>query len=331
MYVILIKLCLLAAYADAAVAAPAVDDNPAPTSRSQALPGNVEAPANAPALDNNPVFIELVEKGVTMSDGKAYKLPAPAMADGLDAAGQKAVIEKIAGKRYTLEDLMRKSSSAPVVVRVRTLKAAQDEAATVRAIDLWFVAHGKWETLNSKIFLDSLVKGRDSEGENRMVSKSGVLSEEEMQKRNLKPEALEGREAKFVYTTFSLFDQVEISATRYAVITRGKDYLLAAARIDGRFAGDAEYPNQWRPILRDAAANVYFGDAQPYTGAGAYAKITRLAEPAEAIFVEAHIVFEEPYGWFEGGNLLRSKVPVMAQQRVRMFRGKFAIASAKQE
>jgi len=56
-----------------------------------------------------------------------------------------------------------------------------------------------------------------------------------------------------VYATFSLFDQVEVSTTRYVVVTRGKSDLLAAALIDGRFAKDAEYPNQWRPILRDAA------------------------------------------------------------------------------
>ncbi|HEY4759780.1 MAG TPA: hypothetical protein VIH42_04295, partial [Thermoguttaceae bacterium] len=168
------------------------------------------------ASKDNPVFIELMEKGVTMSDGTAYKLPKPVMVDGLNAAGQMAAIEKIAAGRNTVEDLIRKSSSAPVVVKVRTLKAAEGESAMVRAIDLWFIAHGKWETLNSKEFLESVVKSKDTEGENRMVSKSGFLSEEEMQKRNLKLEAPEAQEAKFVYTTFSLFDQVEVSATRYA-------------------------------------------------------------------------------------------------------------------
>jgi hypothetical protein len=287
--------------------------------------------AETQATEGNPVLTELLEKGVTMSDGKDYKLPLPAITDGLDAAGQKAVIEKIAGGRYAIEDLMRKSSSAPVMIKVRTLKASEGESATIRAIDVWFVTHGKWETLNSKKFLDSLAKGKDTEGENRLVSKSGFLTDEEMQMRKFKPEAPEGQEAKFVYSTFSLFEQVEVSATRYAVVTRGKDYLLAAARIDGRFDGDADYPNQWRPILRDASANISLGPPQPYSGAGAYVKITRFAEPADAIFVEGHIIFEEPYGWFEGGNELRSKAPVMIQQRAKIFRSKLAIASAKEE
>jgi hypothetical protein len=290
---------------------------------------SAEAVAGTPAT--NPVLAELLDKGVTMSDGKEYKLAMPAMGDGLDAAGQKAVLDKIAGGRYTFEDLIRKSTSAPVMIKFRTLKAAEGESTTIRAIDLWFVAYGKWDTLQSKKFLDSLGKGKDTEGDNRMVSKSGFLTDEEMQKRKLKAETSEDQEAKFVYTTFSLFEQVEVSATRYAVVTRDKDYLLAAARIDGRFDKDADYPNQWRPILRDASANISLGPPQPYSGAGAYVKITRLAEPANAIFVEGHIVFEEPYGWFEGGNELRSKAPTMIQQRAKIFRSKFGIASAKEE
>jgi hypothetical protein len=280
-----------------------------------------------PAVETNPTVSELMAKGVMMSDGKAYKLPGPAMSDVRDAAGQKEAIEKISGGKYTYEALSQKATSAPVLIRIRTVKAAEGESSTVRALDVWFIAHGKWETLNSKEFQDSLAKSKDTEGENRTVSKSGIVTDEEVQKRGLKLEAADGQEAKFVYTTFSLFEQVEVSATRHVVVTRGNDELLTAALIDDRFDKDAEYPNQWRPIVRDAAANISLGPPQPYTGAGVYIKITKLAEPADAIFVEGHMVFEEPYGWFEGGNELRSKAPAMIQQRVKVFRSKFAIAS----
>ena len=128
---------------------------------------------------------------------------------------------------------MQKTTSAPVMIRIRTLKTAEGESATIRAIDVWFIAYGKWDTLNSKDFQDSLAKGKDIEGENRMVSKSGILTDEEMQKRKLKLETPEGQEAKFVYATFSLFDQVEVSATRYVLVTRGNSDLLAAARSTG--------------------------------------------------------------------------------------------------
>jgi hypothetical protein len=288
-----------------------------------------ETAAGTSAADDNSVFFELTKKGITMSDGKAYKLPQPIMADGLDSADQKAAIENAAGKQYTFEDLMVKTSAAPVVIKFRTLKTSEGESATIRSIDVCFIARGKWDTLNSKEFQDSLTK-KDTEGENHEVSKSDILTKEEIEKRNLKLLISEGEEAKFVYSTFSLFDQIEVSATRYSVVTRDKDVMLAAARIDGRFAGDADYPNQWRPIQRDAAANISLGPPQPYSGAAMYTIITRLVDLPDTIFVEGHIVFEEPYGWFEGGNMLRSKAPTMIQQRVKIFRSKFGIASAKQ-
>lgn len=56
-----------------------------------------EAIAAGPGVETNPMLSELLDKGVTMSDGKAYKLPAPAMADALDAAIQKGAMEKISG------------------------------------------------------------------------------------------------------------------------------------------------------------------------------------------------------------------------------------------
>ena len=63
---------------------------------------------------------------------------------------------------------------------------------------------------------------------------------------------------------------------------------------------------------------------QPYAGLGSYVKATRLAEPAGAVFIEYHVVFAEPQGWFHGANLLRSKLPIVAQDMVRKFRRKMA-------
>ena len=54
-----------------------------------------------------------------------------------------------------------------------------------------------------------------------------------------------------------------------------------------------------------------------------YFKITKLAEPAGALFVEQHIVFAEPTGWFDGNNLLRSKLPIAVQDNVRTMRKEF--------
>ena len=71
---------------------------------------------------------------------------------------------------------------------------------------------------------------------------------------------------------------------------------------------------------RPAAIASKVGPATPYGGAGFYLKITRLHEPAGAIFIEQHVVFAEPAGWFAGANLLRSKLPTAVQINVRAMR-----------
>jgi hypothetical protein len=289
------------------------------------------APAAPPeAATDNPILQEFLEKGVRMSDGKAYKLPLPSMSEGLSAAKQKTVIEKIGKlKGYSFEDLTDNRTAAPVVLVIRTLKDSDDESSIVRSIDLYFIAHGKWDVFLTKEFLDSLSKTKDGDNKNEVVSKTGILSDAEMQKRGLKLDSTPEREMKFVYSTFSLFDQVELSATRLAVATRTETSLLGAAKMDSRFTDDAEYPNRWRPITRDADAEIAYGKPHPYTGGGAYAKVTKLLDPADGIFVECHAVYEEPYGWFQGGEMLNSKLPVIVKAKVRSFRSKLGIASEK--
>ncbi len=277
----------------------------------------------------NSVFKELVERGVKTSDGTAFKLPPPILADGLDAARQKAALQKVADVRSPVEELVKKSYYAPVVVKVRTVKSSEGEGPAVRTVDVWFVAHGGWDILTSKDFLESALKTKD-EGKNRVVLKSGILTDREMAARKLSATTKDGYEERFVYTTFWLFERVELSVTRFSALTRGKDFVLAAARLDPRFAEDPDYPNRWQPLLRDERAEIELGPAQPFTAAGGYAKITRLVEPAEAVLVECHLVYEEAYGWFDGANLVRQKAPPMVQEKVKTFRRKLALASGEQ-
>jgi hypothetical protein len=283
---------------------------------------------------DNAVFQDLLEKGVAMSDGSTVKLPEPFLADGLDADAQQAVLQKLCRDAHSQwDDVMRKSGSAPIVMKVRTVRAGEEGTPSIRAVDLWFVVYGDWDVMTSESFLKSLAK-HDDEGKNSLVTRSGVVSDEELAKRpNIEiPKRSDSKtdvETRFVYTTFRLFDRVEISATREAAITRCPDSVLAAAKIDARFNDDAEYPNQWRPLERDALAEIQLGAAHPFNQAGGYAKITRLKQPADAIVIECHLVFEEPYAWFDGVNLVKQKTPPMVQEQARTFRRKLANASQK--
>jgi hypothetical protein len=58
-------------------------------------------------------------------------------------------------------------------------------------------------------------------------------------------------------------------------------------------------------------------------------KVTRLAEPVGALFVEQHVVFAEPAGWFDGANLLRPKLPLVIQGKVRAMRREWTESGGK--
>ncbi len=285
------------------------------------------APAGKDTAVENPVYTRLLADGIKMSDGKSYKLRPPIMADGLDAAGQLAAIAKLATARNSVKDILASDYYAPVVTRVRNARPPEDEGPAIRIIDVWFVAHGDWNTLVSKVFLQSTTAAE--KGKSRVVLKSGELTEQELHKRNLTATTTAGVEQRFLYTTFWLFDRVQVSATRLSALTRGKDVVLAAGRIDPRFDKDREYPNQWRPLLRDVEANIKPGPAHSFSRAGGYAKITRLKQRAGGVFIEFHLIYEEPYGWFDGINLVKQKIPAMVREKVRTFRRKLSVASAK--
>ena len=63
---------------------------------------------------------------------------------------------------------------------------------------------------------------------------------------------------------------------------------------------------------------------QPYAGGISYAKISRVAFQPTALFVEMHVAFVEPDGWFQGAPILRSKFSVAAQDQIRTLRRELA-------
>jgi hypothetical protein len=330
--------------------APVVADQAKPAEEAKPKPDVTAATKLGPALEapaavkaapaavadlsgENPVLVELVEKGIQMPDGTVIKLPAPTLGNGMDAAAQKAAIKKIMPRNCTYEDFTDTSTQAPFGLKIKTPPSRNDKY-TIRTVDLGFVVHGKWDVLTSDKFADGFTKPNtkaNTKNQGGALKKSGFLSKEEMAKRSLQSLTKNGQEDRYFFSTFSLFDMVEVSATRYAVLSKTPNAIALAARLDPRFVDDPEYPNQWQPIDKDALGNPVLGKKQPYSGAGFYLKITRLSEPAGAIFFEFHSAFNEPQGWFDGQPTLRQKLPTIAKFQVEQFRGKLARASMKQE
>lgn len=260
----------------------------------------------------NPLFEQLRKKGVSLSEKNTYPLPPPLMADGLDAAGQRAVLEKLVGKRFTVRDFTAKVGTAPHVYTVRKI-AAKDDAPPALAIDVSFAAHGSLDTIANRDFLENLHK----KAKDRRLH---ILTDKEMEQRKLKVVSNKQREERYSHGTFTILDRVQLQAALHTVVTRQADSLLAATNLDPRFATDSDFPNRWRKLTFDDEGQRQLGPPHAYTGAGGYLKVTRLHEPAGTLFLEYHLIYAEPKEWFNGADPLTPKLPAIIQAEVRTFR-----------
>ncbi len=273
------------------------------------------APLPAGAADEpaNPLFEQLRTRGVVVSETVKAPLPAPLMADRLDTAGQQDILKKIVGNRFTVREFAAKVGTAPHVYNIRKMPINDADAPRVFALDVSFIAYGSLDRVADRDFLEGLHQKQKDR-------KVHLLTDEELGKRKRAADSDKRRQERYSHGVFIVLDRVEVSAALHTVVTRHEDSLLAATEIDSRFTGDTEFPNQWRKITFDDEGRRQLGLARPYAGAGGYLKITRLHEPAGALFVECHMVYNEPKGWFGGADPLTTKLPAIIQSEVRTFR-----------
>ncbi|MBX7166287.1 MAG: hypothetical protein K1X74_08045 [Pirellulales bacterium] len=274
----------------------------------------------APPHAENLVYRELRAGGVTLGGTQTVPLPEPAMPDGLDAPAQQAVLAKVAGTAYPLARLLRNSPVAPHLLQQRELDGPEGRG---RAVDVYFVLYGQLDTLDDRETLDRVWKSEDDQD---VASSGGSLEAGELAARNISWNAAHADFEAFSAGAASLWKRVEVASVTHSLWTRSPESLLAAAQTDHRFDDDAEHPNRWWPLELTPQGTLQRGQPQVYPGVGMYLKVTRLHEPAGALFCEGHLVFAEPLGWFDGNNLLGSKLPAIVQSRVRALRREVALA-----
>jgi len=260
----------------------------------------------------NPLYKSLLDPGLEIGQNVRAKLPAPTMPDALEPAKQTTIIKNLIDRDYSYEEFTRRSVVAPQLIKIRDVTPS-DPKAPARGVDVWFVAYGDLKAADDEKFLDRLLNSGKSEGKGRGLTK------EELAKRGITIPP--GREKHESYGTieFDFLEKVRIRATGRAVWSKTAESIIAAAEVDPRFTRDPEFPNDWRPITKEGG-QVTVGPPQPWSGAGFYLKVTKLGDPAGALFIEQHIIFAEPTGWFEGTNLFRSKLPPAVQKNVRDMR-----------
>jgi hypothetical protein len=272
------------------------------------------APPEATA--ENTLFRELNTAGVPLGPDARAPLPAPLLADGLDAAGQKSALAELADDTHPLEALLRKSVVAPLKLKISDVAAGT--AGTGRRVDLWFVVYADLDRIADA---DVLQHGFEAETKSDSGSAPKVtsLTEQELTKRGITP----GTNERWFAGSMNLFDRVQLTVTLAGEQTRTPESVVVAMRVDPRFDDDSQFPNRSVPLARDEAGAQKPGQPHPYHAAGGYLKATWLHEPVGAVLVEYHLAFDEPAGWFSGANLLRSKLPIVSQDGVRKFRRRF--------
>jgi hypothetical protein len=273
--------------------------------------------AAAPCHAANALYDLLIQEGVKVSPQVTLTLPKPAVEDGLSPDAQRQAIESLLAGRYDWETFTRRSVVAPFLLKVS--EGAAESGPIGRRVDLYFVAYGDLTALGRDNFLQDRLNLAPESDETEAGGKAHTLTIDELHQRGI-DSSQEPDDPRWVAVTSTLLGKVRISLTTRSLTTATGESYLVASIADPRFENDVQYPNCWRSLSVDDAGQRQVSGPQPYAGMGSYAKATRLTEPAGAIFVEYHIAFVEPHGWFHGTNLLRSKLPIVTQDMVRKFR-----------
>ena len=129
----------------------------------------------------------------------------------------------------------------------------------------------------------------------------------------------ENLKERYAHAFNKILGLVEVNGTGHGIRTIEPESVVVACKLDPRFADDPKYPNEWMSI-KNVNGRAVPSDPEKYSGLGGYIKITKLQGSDERVFVEYHLVFDEPYGWFKGGPNLVSHLDDVYPKDVRKFR-----------
>jgi len=275
------------------------------------------------AVCQNPLLSELVSQGLVLSaDTQAAMLPEPFLKQGMNADEQMAAL-KVALGEQNIDRMMKKSFVSPFEFSINEA-TKRTEQGTVQLINLLFVAHGKLADIENRHLFDELAipAKRDIDGPRE---EARALTAEELAERNLvNDKNADGSKISYGVLRMYLINKVYLTGLTYSCGASSKDSLSIAFKIDPSLSDDAVVPARWASVKENENGTVVLGKSEKYIGVAGYATATQLQTPDAAVFVEIHVVFSEPQGWFDGRNSLRSKLPPLLQDAVRSFRRKLA-------
>ncbi len=282
-------------------------------------PAAEPAPAKPPSHQANVIYHELLSKGINLGAGKTMVLPAPRMADGLSGEEQTKVLKALCvgpnpkKPLFDYTDAIDRSSSASYSFEDSRIKES-DPQAPAYLTTIWFVTYGDLAKIAKRDPLQLF-------GTAPSDAVTTVLDSDALEERKIRLELKRPLRERYANTVAEMLDTVKLSLTSHVVISESGESLVVASKVDPRFAKDKEYANYWQMLPQGLEANPKAPkDPQPMEVGAFYLKITKLAEPKGALFVESQQVSTEPKAWFNGAPVLRGKLPLWADKRVKDFR-----------
>ena len=258
---------------------------------------------------------DLGGRGVELVPGTFVPLPDPVLR--LDVVPSAVDLEELSGPAGW-ERFAAAAATAPVTVAIEP--ASADGVRVGHRVRTAFTLRAPLETLRANEALRrSLGSGEDGKG-----STARPLTAEELREAGITAAAGE----QLVRVELLLLNRVMIRGVVRAVSTEHPDGLEVAWQFDPRLRDHATWRATWSRIEENDLGSRVEGPPQPYQGSSGIVAIRRLAVEAgvDLLVVESRAVIGEPEAWFQGSNLLRSKMPLAAQEGVRTLRRRLAAA-----
>lgn len=260
----------------------------------------------------NPLYPPLIRGAFTLA-GATVTLPAPVLADGLSAKAEHEALVAFAGSKRAVDELARDAIAAPILVRTHDRKT---DSGTIRFADVSFFVRADFASIQLDRAPGSVDEEKPVEAGNMRFS-AKRLKPDDLKSRGLSSGTGQGE--WYVHVSGRLLDRIALEATDRIVATRSDGSWVVAYRTEPRLADDPVFPNRWNPIAREGVKETK-GPGESYPGGAGYVKLSKLASIPGALFVEAHLAFFEPRAWFDGAPILRSKIALIAQDRIRRLR-----------
>ncbi|MEM6979454.1 MAG: hypothetical protein AAF539_07260 [Planctomycetota bacterium] len=257
------------------------------------------------------LFDDLIENGIDVG-GVNAKITRSIDVSASDSDVRRDIAGRNDWKRFT-----RDSVTAPILMNFDTVESAEGTRVG-HVMSFRFVAHQEFETLKEKGFLKTLFQDSSQREESSFEGFDNELMEEF----GLKPQDA----TDYGFATFELLKRIRIRGIFASQTTVDDDVAVTAWRLLEEKPNDSDYCSTWSPLDNDEVGRKVEGDRQAYAGIAGYVSMTSLAPVdstlAGACLVECHSIIHEPKQWFDGRNLLRSKLPLIVQESVRKFRRK---------